>query len=680
MRLMMIFVFLTFPAFSSASKQEYQRYGREILQNPELHKIVGSFKLDEEVDGVKELKSKVGAFNPDIDNEDALAAQARGQSEINAPVKTILRGSSTFDQEVEDYVPQFNYDQGFYASCKSDDSGVEDVLQDQEHKCEQGVGMGEQYCYGDLIVSVRWEDKVRTYNLTFDAGEMGHVYKLKSEGERKFVGDTGITWFATELYKQDNYFRLNIDEIKKMILGQIRTGAITLKLEDIERELRSDKLTRYQRFEHYIETDGLEYIIPKLAHIIPQEHITFSGFRAWGDYVRESKEYVEGSFSKNTSTTIRDHFPKFFKIDVKTSERKPLVSEHWSNDCAALRTMADDGQCFIADQKCIGGEQTKTINGLSVTRPCWRYMYTYNCQGDATDTCKPWREKGCVKTSQKCVSYYKGACNKYEKTYKCFKDRLKGRHISMTCGGAKPFCSEGDCSDQSYKPNSMFTKIMSMFLGFSEGKTDKADYPSHIFAGRSTKCRKSSLRFKNCCGFSGLGNELGVVRCSEEEKELKRKRNQKKCHYIGFYERREVLGAAATAITAGMRGNTISAALGGAKTLTGMAKPARYEVYCCWDNVLDRIINVEGRKQLASKGINISWGTPEHPRCRGLTVEEIQLLDMTKFDFKDAFEDLLTRTKSVTLQEMETYVKDSITGAVDGRGFKNGVNQAIGVR
>jgi hypothetical protein len=56
--------------------------------------------------------------------------------------------------------------------------------------------------------------------------------------------------------------------------------------------------------------------------------------------------------------------------------------------------------------------------------------------------------------------------------------------------------------------------------------------------------------------------------------------------------------------------------------------------FCCFPTMLDKVIQVEARKQL---GMN--FGSGGNAICRGLTLEEIQKLDFSKMDFAEFIED-----------------------------------------
>ncbi|KJV52296.1 type-1V conjugative transfer system mating pair stabilization family protein [Orientia tsutsugamushi str. Gilliam] len=67
---------------------------------------------------------------------------------------------------------------------------------------------------------------------------------------------------------------------------------------------------------------------------------------------------------------------------------------------------------------------------------------------------------------------------------------------------------------------------------------------------------------------------------------------------------------------------------------------ARKSTYCCFQSKLARIFQEEARKQL-----KIDFGTPECPKCRGLTVEELQKVDFTKINMDELFGDILTKAQ-----------------------------------
>lgn len=60
--------------------------------------------------------------------------------------------------------------------------------------------------------------------------------------------------------------------------------------------------------------------------------------------------------------------------------------------------------------------------------------------------------------------------------------------------------------------------------------------------------------------------------------------------------------------------------------------------FCCFSNMLDKVIQVEGRKQLHK-----DFGIERNPDCSGLTLEEIRRIDFSKLDFSEFIEDYKAR-------------------------------------
>ena len=69
------------------------------------------------------------------------------------------------------------------------------------------------------------------------------------------------------------------------------------------------------------------------------------------------------------------------------------------------------------------------------------------------------------------------------------------------------------------------------------------------------------------------------------------------------------------------------------KHLIGCVQDARG--FCCYNSILARIIQEQGRPQLKAFGPTGGWGTPSEPNCRGFTPDEFQSLDFSKIDLSE---------------------------------------------
>jgi hypothetical protein len=117
---------------------------------------------------------------------------------------------------------------------------------------------------------------------------------------------------------------------------------------------------------------------------------------------------------------------------------------------------------------------------------------------------------------------------------------------------------------------------------------------------------KKIAEYTNCCqvDMKGWGKEFGA-RCSKDEQLLASSRSKNLCVYVGK-EKVKSLG------------------------VTTVVK----HHFCCFGNMLDKVVQVQGRKEL---GLN--FGSGGSPNCRGLTFTEMQRIDWEQVDFTEFIED-----------------------------------------
>jgi conjugal transfer mating pair stabilization protein TraN len=81
--------------------------------------------------------------------------------------------------------------------------------------------------------------------------------------------------------------------------------------------------------------------------------------------------------------------------------------------------------------------------------------------------------------------------------------------------------------------------------------------------------------------------------------------------------------------------------------------------FCCFNSKLARIIQEQGRPQLASFGPTGGWGTPKEPNCRGFTPEEFQMLDFARIDLAAYYGDI-QRDLTQRVQEAQIDVQKRV--------------------
>jgi len=115
---------------------------------------------------------------------------------------------------------------------------------------------------------------------------------------------------------------------------------------------------------------------------------------------------------------------------------------------------------------------------------------------------------------------------------------------------------------------------------------------------------------------------LTMFLCSNDEKLLDVKDRMGLCHYVGTYCSDKILGVCTS----------------------------KRKSYCCFESKLSRILQEQGRAQLA-----MSWGTAKNPDCEGFTVEEFQQLDLSQMDFTEVYDEFVDAAK--VPDEVETSIE-----------------------
>ena len=88
--------------------------------------------------------------------------------------------------------------------------------------------------------------------------------------------------------------------------------------------------------------------------------------------------------------------------------------------------------------------------------------------------------------------------------------------------------------------------------------------------------------------------------------------------------------------------------------------------FCCFNSKLARIVQEQGRPQLATFGADGGWGSAKHPNCRGFTPEEFQALNFDNIDLSEYTEDI---ERSVR-KNIESTLQNTATQSLQNRGVK----------
>jgi Type-1V conjugative transfer system mating pair stabilisation len=309
--------------------------------------------------------------------------------------------------------------------------------------------------------------------------------------------------------------------------------------------------------------------------------------------------------------------------------------------------------CNNGYKRCIASGM-KIIEGIKVTRDCWQYSYDKTCDFPSKNNCRIYEHCYALGDRQCLVQDSYGNCVNMLREFSCKSWEVvsvENRKVrtdlhakdgpeQLVCKGVP--CIDGNCVDKSYETNGEVMDSVSRLYAAKSMTPDKAGN-FNLFQGNNMHCSKKPVGAMNCCGIGqdGWAGKLGVG-CTKDEKMLLDMRNKKLCVYAG-------------------------------KKRTGM-EPVHVSKhhFCCFGNMLDKVIQIQGRAQLYPEKVanNTLFGTGEKPDCRGLTLDEIKAIDFNKIDFTEFIEDFkkkfLAGPKIEGIGDIEQRIKGSMGGMRDG--------------
>lgn len=215
-------------------------------------------------------------------------------------------------------------------------------------------------------------------------------------------------------------------------------------------------------------------------------------------------------------------------------------------------------------------------------------------------------------------------------------------------------CLDGNCVDKSYLINSEMVHSIAQLDLLSQVKNDNGEI--QIFTGKVRDCKvKRPANFSNCCpgGQVGWGQRLGY-RCSRDEKDLIEKIQKNLCVYVTKRANRRRRVVRFTTSTT--------------------------HFYCCFNSVLEKIIQIQGRRQLG-----ISFEHNGNINCRGLTMEELNRINMENIDFSEFTTEVQSRIVPLNISDTEMRIKDSLidinkfdqTVPLSNNNKKSGINTNV---
>lgn len=284
-----------------------------------------------------------------------------------------------------------------------------------------------------------------------------------------------------------------------------------------------------------------------------------------------------------------------------------LSEMQWSTqECQQFHSNQANAHCVLeGSATCIEPNQTKTLGGLSIQRPCWGREYQYSCTRIHQSNCFSLINQGCFQIASTCIAAHSNRCLRYSQTFSCLKEVCQAEQT--ICPG-KMGCSDGQCDlSQSETSEDMaegLSRLGALASGAGEVRAQQvqSDTPA-IFSGTPKECKKYPLGLRDCCTDSGWGD--WVKHCPADLQEFQRAKQENRVVYLGGYKNHK-LGA-------------------------------RHYTYCVFPTKLAAIVQIQGRGQQ----LNISYGTAELPNCRGITPQELERINFSALDLTPIQQDFM---------------------------------------
>jgi hypothetical protein len=322
------------------------------------------------------------------------------------------------------------------------------------------------------------------------------------------------------------------------------------------------------------------------------------------------------------------------RLVYKFSDIRPripaIVSEKWRRTNTELEDLVVLGECKKIRTECIDVKPKKFGSHppfLTLKRPCWKRKIFYRCnipQGDNDCDKIP---KNCSKIGSEFIDFL-GQHAVEVHQFRCqrivIENKTHKKSIGYQSTSNGDYQKNNDIGDAIAGLN-IAKEITTGFRGEARG------FKAAFFAGEALACTSKP---KQCCADSkSFWRKL--TGCRESEQRLAMGIAKGVCHEVGTYRVK----------------NSLLQKIGHVDK----------KGYCCFPSKLSRIIQEGARSQL-----QLSWGAPESPNCRALTISEIQRIDWSGIDFREVAKDVMEKAKntpvSPALQQMiQNQLSNSLT-------------------
>jgi conjugal transfer mating pair stabilization protein TraN len=318
--------------------------------------------------------------------------------------------------------------------------------------------------------------------------------------------------------------------------------------------------------------------------------------------------------------------------------------------------------CKDGPSYCSQGRERRIINGVYETRDCWQYSYTRTCDYPSKNDCAQYQtcvliaDKECLLTDYagNCVNILREySCQSLDETYDIQRPKFETVNPDTNTPGA-PVCTgvpclDGKCGDPEFDKDEDMLPTVSKLTAAGQARGKDINTVS-LFAGIALHCSNKLASYSNCCkikGFgrdnkNGWGHKIGA-KCKDDERRLVDARQQGLCVFVGK-NRSTTLGL----------------------------KTVDKSWFCCFGNILDKIIQVQGRQQLG-----MSFGSAGNPDCRGLNINELMRIDFNKIDYSEFYPVIIDKMKLPKAEDIAARVKSTLPSSSNKKDGSDGLSPNI---
>lgn len=297
-----------------------------------------------------------------------------------------------------------------------------------------------------------------------------------------------------------------------------------------------------------------------------------------------------------------------------------ISNEKWIYSNPELESIINSDNVSFLSSTCLDNS-SKNVNGTQITR-CWVEKLNFLYAPPKVSGCDFLKSQFCRLQNSICLKDGPFGCDLWKREFLCTRKLNQVNKYEINF--------DKDLLDEKlwkieYEPNKNIADVVTKLEIFKE-MDKELDQSTAIdvkefqfFSGKRLRCLVHFMKdyVYDCCKkMGGIGVDVKMAKCDQDEIALFDLKNRGQCHYIGKRDNHS-LGI----------------------------KVSEKHIYCCFSSKLARLFIEAAKDQL-----NIDWGTAEEPNCFGLTQLQIKQVDFNKIDLSEAFtapsEDYTERLKT----------------------------------